>query len=295
MMRGRIVQGDGAPLEDVKAKENVAWALEGDRGITYGERAGRLEAGGGQLVAGRLRGPAAGLVRQGARQGARPAIGDPVTVNVLGRNITATIANLRTVNWRSFGINFVHGVLAQHLRGRAAYGPRDRDLSGRRDTAPETRLVQDVANAYPTVTTVRVKDALEAVERARRPARPRDPGRLGRGDRGLRPGARRRARGRPARAHLRRRGAEDARRDARPAAGRASPARIWRCSAPRRPCSACWPARAAALFVVTRLMGLRFTLLWPSALAAAAGALLVTIVLGLAGTWRVLGRSRLHT
>ena len=34
-------------------------------------------------------------------------VGDAVTVNVLGRNLTATIANLRTVDWQSLGINFV--------------------------------------------------------------------------------------------------------------------------------------------------------------------------------------------
>ncbi|WP_146617995.1 hypothetical protein, partial [Rhodoplanes serenus] len=34
-------------------------------------------------------------------------LGDTVTVNVLGRNITATIGNIRTVDWQSLGINFV--------------------------------------------------------------------------------------------------------------------------------------------------------------------------------------------
>ena len=34
-------------------------------------------------------------------------VGDTVVVNVLGRDITAKIANLRKVNWRSFAINFV--------------------------------------------------------------------------------------------------------------------------------------------------------------------------------------------
>jgi predicted lysophospholipase L1 biosynthesis ABC-type transport system permease subunit len=34
-------------------------------------------------------------------------IGDTVSINVLGREITATIANLREVDWQSFQINFV--------------------------------------------------------------------------------------------------------------------------------------------------------------------------------------------
>ena len=34
-------------------------------------------------------------------------IGDTITVNVLGRNMTAHIANLRAVDWENLGINFV--------------------------------------------------------------------------------------------------------------------------------------------------------------------------------------------
>ncbi|MCW8795428.1 hypothetical protein OQJ42_13485, partial [Enterococcus faecium] len=34
-------------------------------------------------------------------------VGGNVTVNVLGRNVTAEIANLRKVEWRNLGINFV--------------------------------------------------------------------------------------------------------------------------------------------------------------------------------------------
>ena len=34
------------------------------------------------------------------------AIGDTLTVNVLGRELTARIANLREIDWTSLGINF---------------------------------------------------------------------------------------------------------------------------------------------------------------------------------------------
>ena len=45
-----------------------------------------------------------------------------------------------------------------------------------------------------------------------------------------------------------------------------------------------------ALAIVGRVMDLEFVWLWPRALGAAAGAVIVTICLGLLGTWRVLGR-----
>ena len=34
-------------------------------------------------------------------------VGDTVTVNVLGRNVTAKVANLRDVKWESLALNFV--------------------------------------------------------------------------------------------------------------------------------------------------------------------------------------------
>ena len=35
MMRGRIVRIGDTPAAEVKAKESAAWALEGDRGVTF--------------------------------------------------------------------------------------------------------------------------------------------------------------------------------------------------------------------------------------------------------------------
>ncbi len=55
----------------------------------------------------RLRWPAAGVVREEDRRRLNLKIGDQVVVNVLGRDITATIGNMRTVDWQSLGINFV--------------------------------------------------------------------------------------------------------------------------------------------------------------------------------------------
>ena len=35
MMRGRVLAVKGVPASEIKAAENAAWVLEGDRGITY--------------------------------------------------------------------------------------------------------------------------------------------------------------------------------------------------------------------------------------------------------------------
>ena len=91
-------------------------------------------------------------------------IGDPITVNVLGRNITAKVANLRSVDWQSLGINFV----LVFSPGTFAGAPHTHIATltwpgGGGTLEQETALVKAVADAFPDVTTVRVKDALDAV------------------------------------------------------------------------------------------------------------------------------------
>jgi len=53
------------------------------------------------MVDARLSRPARGFVRAEDRGRARLKLGDPVIVNVLGRNLTARVANLRTVDWQN--------------------------------------------------------------------------------------------------------------------------------------------------------------------------------------------------
>ena len=108
MLRGRIVAANGIKAEDLKPGEGSAWVLRGDRGITY---APALPAG-SRLVAGEwwpadYSGPPLVSLERRTADDLKLKIGDTITVNVLGRNVTARIANLRAVDWQSLGINFV--------------------------------------------------------------------------------------------------------------------------------------------------------------------------------------------
>ena len=90
-------------------------------------------------------------------------LGDPVTINVLGRNITAPIANLRTVDWQSLGINFVLVYSPNAFRTAPHTHMATLTYPGGSTPAQENVLIKAVAEAFPTVTTVRVKDALDAI------------------------------------------------------------------------------------------------------------------------------------
>ena len=89
--------------------------------------------------------------------------GDPVVVNVLGRNITATIANMRTVDWESLGINFVMVFSPNSFRGAPHTHLATLTYPGGGTPAQEATVIRSVAENFPMVTAVRVKDALEAV------------------------------------------------------------------------------------------------------------------------------------
>ena len=86
MMRGRIVRIGDVPAEGFKAKESVAWVLEGDRGVTFAD----APPEGSQVVAGRwwdadYRGPPLVSMEAGVAAGLGLKIGDAITLNVLGR------------------------------------------------------------------------------------------------------------------------------------------------------------------------------------------------------------------
>ena len=157
MMRGRVVRLDGRRPEEVDAREDARWVLEGDRGITYSTDLPE----GSTLVAGDwwpadYKGPPLVSVEAQVAEGLGLKIGDEIVVNVLGRNIAARIANLRKVNWRSLGINFeplrpLHDILTDYKKilervfEPAAYARRlDRlatllDRSGRPEPHKEDR------------------------------------------------------------------------------------------------------------------------------------------------------------
>jgi putative ABC transport system permease protein len=164
MMRGRLVAIKGTPVGQIKAADDIAWVLDGDRGITYAESLPE----GSRLVSGQWWAPdhrGSNLVSFDERigRGLGLAIGDEITVNVLGRNITARIANFRRVEWRNIGINFVMVFSPNTFAGAPHTHLATATLPDGADAAREAAILRETAKVFPAVTSVRVKDALEAV------------------------------------------------------------------------------------------------------------------------------------
>jgi putative ABC transport system permease protein len=164
MLRGRIVAARGVRSEELKPTQNAAWVLQSDRGITY---AGTVPEGSrvveGQWWGPGYQGPPLVSLEKRIADGLGLKVGDELIVNVLGRNITARVANVRTVDWQSLGINFVLVYSPGAFRGAPHTDLATLTFPGGSTVAEEVALLKAVAETFPHVTTVRVKDALDAV------------------------------------------------------------------------------------------------------------------------------------
>jgi putative ABC transport system permease protein len=163
MLRGRIVAARGVKAEDLKASTDAEWVLQSDRGLTYtGEIPRGSKVVEGQWWGPDYDGPPLVSMEKKIADGLKLKIGDEIVVNVLGRDIPATISNLRTVDWQGLGINFVLVFSPNAFRG-APHTHIATLTEDRPDPAGDARIVRSVADAFPMVTSVRVREALETV------------------------------------------------------------------------------------------------------------------------------------
>jgi putative ABC transport system permease protein len=289
MMRGRFIELSGVPVAKVKASDKVAWALEGDRGVTFAA----TPPEGSEVVAGAwwpsdYSGPPLVSMEREVADGLGLKVGDTVVVNVLGRDIAAKIANLRKVNWRSYAINFVLVYSPGVFKGAPYSELVSASLPASDGPDEEIALLRAAARDFPTVASVRVREALETVEAL--------VSKLALAIRAATGVA-------LLTSVLVLAGALAANRRARLAD--ATVLKILGATRPRLTAmflieyailgaaTAAFAIAAGTLtayLVVTRIMEAEFVFNWTVALSAAAGGLVFTIGLGMVGAWRVLGQ-----
>ncbi|HZO45890.1 MAG TPA: FtsX-like permease family protein [Xanthobacteraceae bacterium] len=165
MMRGRIVSANNVRAEDIRVPASQNWVLQSDRGITYSDTipAGSRVTEGTWWPRDYSGPPLVSLERRVA--GALGLkIGDNIVVNISGRNIEARVANLRTLDWQSLGINFAMVFAPASLRAAPHTFIATLTYPGSGSTvAQETALLRAAADAFPAITTVRVREAVDSV------------------------------------------------------------------------------------------------------------------------------------
>jgi len=162
-LRGSVLafgpQGDMTRTADLEDIPDGAWALRGERGLTYSDQLPQ----GNSLTEGEWWGPmwqGEPLVSVDAEfaEAAGLEIGDYLTFGVLGVERTARIANLRQIDWESLGFNYVFvlspNVVADTPHNLAA----TIELTGGTPTGP---LLQDMVRAFPSSSVIEVGGVLE--------------------------------------------------------------------------------------------------------------------------------------
>ena len=158
-LRGRIVKIAGVPVEQVNISPGVEWAVRGDRALTYAA----TPAEGTEIVAGKwwpknYSGPPLISIDANLARGFGIGLGDNLTLNILGREIKAKITSLRKIDWRSirfdFAIIFAPGTLeaAPHSHIAAIQAPKEL----------EDRIEKEVGDRFNNISIIRVREALQA-------------------------------------------------------------------------------------------------------------------------------------
>ncbi|WP_170436168.1 ABC transporter permease [Ruegeria arenilitoris] len=157
MLRGIISQINGQPAHQVAGDH---WVLEGDRGVTYSDNApqnARITAGewwpedysGSPQIS--------FAAEEAEEMGLK--LGDELTVNILGRDITATITSLREVDFSNAGMGFIMSMNPSALAG----APHSFIATVYAEEEAEAAILQDLATQFPNITAIRVRDAIDRV------------------------------------------------------------------------------------------------------------------------------------
>lgn len=158
MLRGVITKING---EDARKTHGEHWVLRGDRGVTYADSP-REKLTAGEWWPADYNGPPLASFSAKEAQEIGLNLGDDITVNILGRDITAKVTSFRDVDFSTGGIGFVLTLDPAALRGAphtwlaTIYAP----------PKAEAQVMRDLAERFPNITAIRVRDAIARVTEA---------------------------------------------------------------------------------------------------------------------------------
>ncbi|SIO53305.1 putative ABC transport system permease protein [Rhodovulum sp. ES.010] len=157
MLRGVITRINGRPAKEVAGDH---WVIRGDRGVTYSATPpeGTI-VNGGEWWPGDYDGPPVMSFADEEAEEIGLEIGDEVTVNILGRDITAEVTSFREVDFSTAGIGFVIAMNPGALQA----APHTHIATVYAEPEAEAAILRDLASAYPNITAIRVRDAVDRV------------------------------------------------------------------------------------------------------------------------------------
>ena len=157
MLRGIITRINGEPARDVAGDH---WVLQGDRGVTYSA----AKPDNATLTAGEwwpddyVGEPLISFAAEEAEEMGL-MLGDTMTVNILGRDITGRITSFREVDFSTAGMGFI---LAMNESALSA-APHSYIATVYAAPEAEAAILRDLAGMFPNITAIRVRDAIDRV------------------------------------------------------------------------------------------------------------------------------------
>lgn len=144
-----------APGEEPRRRSR--WALTREQRITYGDtlpRGNRVIAG--QFPSGR---PAGVSIHEEFARDLGVSVGSVVTLDVQGVPVDLTVTSLRTIDWRTFGINFF--LFAEP--GPLDDAPQQRVAVAKIPAGELVRTQTAIVQAFPNVTVIHIRDVMDKV------------------------------------------------------------------------------------------------------------------------------------
>ena len=160
MLRGVITQINGRPAREVAGDH---WVVRGDRGITYAATPGaktRITEGTFWPADYTGEPQISFATEEAAEMGLR--LGDTMTVNILGRDLTATITSFRDVDFSNAGMGFVMTLNPTALAG----APHSHIATVYAPPEAEAAILKDVTKTWPNITAIRIREAVDRVAEA---------------------------------------------------------------------------------------------------------------------------------
>jgi len=160
MIRGRITALDGVPAAEAKIEPGARWAVSGDRGITYAAAMPKdAIVTAGSWWPATYAGPTLVSFDAELAEQMHLTLGSTITLNVLGRELTGKIANLRKVDFSNGRQNFIL-ILSP---GIIDHAPHSYLATVRVPDKEEAAVYRAVTDKFPNVSTVRVKETIAQV------------------------------------------------------------------------------------------------------------------------------------
>lgn len=162
LMRGKIVKLKGIDVNKYETNGRQGWVTRGSRGLTYSDTLPENST----LTDGEWWGkgydgePLVSLVDDIAHD-LNLAIGDYMTINLFGREIRAKIASFRKVKWEGLGINFVMVFSPNTLENAPHVHMATITLTPEATIKDEANIQKLLVQNFPTVTTIAMRNALE--------------------------------------------------------------------------------------------------------------------------------------